>query len=269
MEYKKIFITGASTGIGRQLALDYGRQGAQLWLLSRSEEKLTVLAEEIRAAGGEAHMLPCDATDEPAFLEAMGIAQKESGGFDLVIANAGWGGRMKYPGDRNIEVLNEVIDLNFRAATQTLEFFARFMVIAKHGHLVGVSSIAGFRGAPGSAAYSATKAALITYIESMRLSLNPFGVHITDIRPGFVRTPMTEKNVVPMPFLMDVDVASAKIRKAIARKRKRFAFPWQMAVFIHLIKAAPDFLYDWLAAVTFGKQAVSGRTGKSESNTPG
>jgi len=269
MKYNKIFITGASTGIGRQLALDYGRDGAELWLLARSEDKLTELADEISNRGGSAHIFPCDATDEPVFLEALETAQLESGGFDLVIANAGWGGRMKYPGDRNIEVLNEVINLNFRAATQTLEFFARYMVIAKHGHLVGVSSIAGFRGAPGSAAYSATKAALITYIESMRLSVSPFGVYLTDIRPGFVRTPMTDKNVVPMPFLMDVDIASKKIRRAIARKRKRFAFPWQMAVLIHLIKAAPDFLYDWVAALTFGKQAVSGRTGKSEVNEPG
>jgi len=267
--YKKIFITGASTGIGRQMALDYGREGSELWLLARSEAKLTSLAQEIEAVGGQAHALACDATDEPAFLKSLGIAQEESGGFDLVIANAGWGGRMQYPGDKNIEVLNQVIDLNFRAATQTLEYFAKYMVIAKQGHLVGVSSIAGFRGAPGGAAYSATKAALISYTESLRFSVQPFGVYVTDIRPGFVRTPMTDKNIVPMPFLMEVDRASQKIRRAIARKRKRFSFPWQMAVLIHLVKAVPDFLYDWVAALTFGKQAVSGRLGKSETNTSG
>jgi len=266
---KKIFLTGASTGIGRQLALDYGREGAELWLLARSADKLDALAQEIRDAGGQAHTLPCDATREPEFLKAMEQAQQQSGGFDLVIANAGWGGRMKYPGDRNIEVLNQIIDLNFRAALQTLEFFARHMVIAGKGHLVGVSSIAGFRGAPGGAVYSATKAALITYLESLRLSVSPLGVFVTDIRPGFVRTPMTARNKVPMPFLMDVELASAKIKRAIARKRKRFSFPWQMAVLIHLIKAAPDFLYDWVAAATFGKQAVSGRTGKSEVNEVG
>ena len=266
--YQKIFITGASAGIGRQLALDYGKSETELWLLARSESKLTSLAEEIQKAGGKAHILICDATDEPAFLRALGVAQEESGGFDLVIANAGWSGKMKYPGDKNIEVLNQIIDLNFRAATQTLEFFAKFMVIAKHGHLVGVSSIAGFRGAPGSAAYSATKAALISYLESLRFSVRPSAVFVTDIRPGFVRTPLTDRNVIPMPFLMDVDRASQKIRRAIERKRKRFAFPWQMAVLIHLIKASPDFLYDWVAGLTFGKQAVSGRTGKSETNTP-
>ncbi len=268
LTYKKIFITGASSGIGRQMALDYGKTGADLWLLARSGSKLATLAEEIQKAGGRAHVLVCDATDEPTFLKALEIAQTESGGFDLVIANAGWGGKMKYPGDKNIEVLNQVIDLNFRAATQTLEYFAKFMVIAKHGHLVGVSSIAGFRGAPSAAAYSATKAALISYLESLRFSVRPFGVFVTDIRPGFVRTPMTDRNVVPMPFLMEVDRASQKIRRAIERKRKRFAFPWQMAVLVHLIKASPDFLYDWVAGLTFGKQAVSGRTGKSESNTP-
>jgi short-subunit dehydrogenase len=266
--YEKIFITGASTGIGRQLALDYGKTGAALWLLARSENKLKELAEEIQKAGGQAHILVCDATDQPNFLKALGIAQAESAGFDLVIANAGWGGRMKYPGDKNIEVLNQVIDLNFRAATQTLEFFAKYMVMAKKGHLVGVSSVAGFRGAPSAAAYSATKAALITYLESLRFSICPFGVYVTDIRPGFVRTPMTDKNVVPMPFLMNVDRASQKIRRAIEKKRKRFTFPWQMAVILHLIKATPDFIYDWIASITFGEQAVSGRTGKSEVNIP-
>ncbi len=268
IKYKKIFITGASTGIGRQLALDYGTEGAQLWLLARSEPKLTDLAAEITASGGQAHILVCDATDEPAFLKALGLAQEESGGFDLVIANAGWGGKMKYPGDKNIEVLNQIINLNFRAAAQTLEFFAKFMVTAKHGHLVGVSSIAGFRGAPSAAVYSATKAALITYLESLRFSVRPFGVFVTDIRPGFVKTPMTDNNLTPMPFRMEVDLASKKIRRAIERKRKRFTFPWQMAVLIHLIRVAPDFLYDWGASLTFGKQAVSGRTGKSELNIP-
>ncbi|MCF7826959.1 MAG: SDR family NAD(P)-dependent oxidoreductase [Candidatus Marinimicrobia bacterium] len=266
--YSKIFITGASSGIGRQLALDYAREGAELWLLARSELKLAELSREIQTLGGQAHILVCDATDEPSFLTALATAQEESTGFDLVIANAGWGGRMQYPGDKNIEVLNQVIDLNFRAATQTLEYYAKFMVMAKQGHLVGVSSIAGFRGAPGGAAYSATKAALISYLESLRFSVSPFGVFVTDIRPGFVRTPMTAKNVVPMPFLMDVERASQKIRRAISRKRKRFAFPWQMAVLLHLIKAAPDFLYDWVAALTFGKEAVTGRLGKSDSNTP-
>jgi short-subunit dehydrogenase len=87
-KYKKIFITGASTGIGRQLAFDYGKTGAELWLLARSESRLTTLARDIQKAGGQAHILICDATDEPAFLKAMGLAQEESGGFDLVIANA-------------------------------------------------------------------------------------------------------------------------------------------------------------------------------------
>ncbi len=266
--YNKILITGASKGIGRQLALDYGQDGADLWLLSRSQAKLAELADLIQASGGQSHILVCDATNEPEFLNCLTRAQEESGGFDLVIANAGWSGRMQYPGDNNIAVLNQIIDLNFRAATQTLEFFAKFMVLAKHGHLVGVSSIAGFRGAPGGAAYSATKVALISYMESLRFSMSPFGVSVTDIRPGFVKTPMTAKNSFPMPFTLNVEQASTKIRRAISRKRKRFTFPWQMAVLMHLIKAAPDFLYDWGAALSFGKQAVTGPEGKSETNTP-
>jgi short-subunit dehydrogenase len=265
-QFKKILITGASTGIGRQLALDYGKQGAALWLLARSEEKLVALAEAIRQSGGEATVLVCNATIEADLLAAFDAAQSSSGGFDLVIANAGWGGKMKYPGENNIKVLNQVIDLNFRASTQTLEYFARHMVIAKHGHLVGVTSIAGFRGLPSSAAYSATKGALISYLESLRFSVQPFGVKVTDVRPGFVRTPMTEKNQIPMPFLMDVDQASRKIIMALERGRKRFTFPWQMAIFVHVVKALPDFIFDWAAAKAFGKQAVEGRPGKGEQN---
>jgi len=171
--YQKIMITGASSGIGRQLALDYGRQGAEIWLLARSEDRLLKLAEELRKLDGQGHVLVCDATNEQVLLGALQFAQAASGGFDLVIVNAGWGGKMSYPSDRNIPVLNQALDLNLRAATQTLEFFARYMAEARHGHLVGISSVAGFRGLPASAAYSASKAGLITYLESLRFSLQP------------------------------------------------------------------------------------------------
>ncbi|MCF7823200.1 MAG: SDR family NAD(P)-dependent oxidoreductase [Candidatus Marinimicrobia bacterium] len=268
-KYRKILITGASKGIGRQLALDYGKQGVSLWLLARSEPLLESLASEITALGGEAHLLICDATNETEFLATLQKAQESSTGLDLVIANAGWGGKMSYPGDKNISVFNQVLDLNFRAAVQTLEFFAKFMVEARHGHLVGVSSIAGFRGLPSSAAYSATKAALTTYLESLRFSMKPFGVKVTDIRPGFIRTPMTARNAIPMPFLMDVDVATRKIRRALERRRKRFTFPWQMAVLIHLVKALPDFLFDGIVNLAFGDMAVKGRPGKTKENLPG
>ena len=268
-KYKNILITGASTGIGHQLALDYGAGGASLWLLARTESKLLSLAEEISSSGGSAHILVCDATIEAKLLIALQQAQKESGGFDLVIANAGWGGKMKYPGDNNINVLNQVIDLNFRAATQTLEFFAKYMAEERHGHLVGVTSIAGFRGLPSSAAYSSTKAALSTYLESLRFSMRNFGVRVTDIRPGFVRTPITANNKIPMPFLMDVDLASIKIRRALDRGRRRFTFPWQMAIISHLLRAIPDFVYDWLAFKLAGDLAATGRKGKTEVNEPG
>ena len=237
-----------------------------MWLLARSENRLRQLAQELNELGGSGHVLVCDATDEEALLTALKSAQVHSGGFDLVIANAGWGGRMKYPGDRNIQVLNQVLDLNFRAATQTLEFFAYHMVQARHGHLVGVSSIAGFRGLPGSAPYSATKAALRVYLESLRFSAQYYGVKVTDIRPGFVRTPMTAKNTIPMPFMVDVEIASRKIIRAIERGRKRFTFPWQMATLIHIAQALPDALYDWIISRAFTKMAVHGRTGKSEEN---
>ncbi|NQV16497.1 SDR family NAD(P)-dependent oxidoreductase [bacterium] len=268
-KFKKILITGASTGIGRQLALDYGRDGASLWLLARTESKLQDLVLQIQDSGGKARSLVCDATIEKNLLAALQTAQDESGGCDLVIANAGWGGKMMYPSDRNIHVLNQVIDLNYKAAAQTLEFFARFMAEDCHGHLVGVSSIAGFRGVPAGAAYSSTKAALSTYLESLRFSMHHFGVRVTDIRPGFVRTPMTDNNKIPMPFLMEVDVASRKIRRALERGRKRFTFPWQMAIMIHLLAGMPDFLYDWFAFRTYGKLARSGRPGKSEENRSG
>lgn len=264
--YQKILITGASTGIGRQLALDYGKMGASVWLLARRESLLLELVRDVEALGGQAHVLVCDATHEAELMETFKQAQASSGGFDLVVANAGWGGKMKYPGENNIKVFNQVLDLNFKAAVQTLEFFAYYMVQAKHGHLVGITSIAGFRGLPGNAAYSSTKAALQFYLEALRFSLQPFGVKVTDIRPGFVRTPLTNTNKIPMPFLMDVDRASQKIIGAIERGRKRFTFPWQMAMFVHLIRVMPAFLFDWVAGMALGDMAVKGREGKSEQN---
>jgi len=255
---QNVLITGASTGIGRALALDYGRQGARIWLLARSSDRLQVLAGEIRDAGGEATVLAGDLTDTDVMLKHLEQAEMESGGMDLVIANAGFSGRMRYPGADNVKIARHTLRLNFEAAVLCLEFFAQKMIPRHRGILVGIGSIAGYRGLPGSAPYSSTKAALHTYLESLRFSMKPYGIQVTDIRPGFVATPLVAHNRQFMPFIMSAEAASVRIRKAIARRRKRFTFPWPMALVGHLIHALPDFVTDWLLAIVMKQRSIEG-----------
>ncbi|MCF7802093.1 MAG: SDR family NAD(P)-dependent oxidoreductase [Candidatus Marinimicrobia bacterium] len=262
--YQKILITGASTGLGKQLALEFARRDkAQIWLLARSADKLKAVADEIQSLGGIGHPIPCDVTRPDDLQVACEQIWSESGGVDLMVANAGWSGNMRYPGERNWSTARTVIDLNLRGAILTLEFFTRKMIEQGHGHLVGISSVAGFRGLPKSSVYSATKAGLITYLEALRISVSGYGLFVTDIRPGFVKTPLTDNNHFPMPFLLELEDAGNRMYRAIIRRRKRFTFPKRMALTGWLLRHIPNFLFDWIgakAARPFNKRTFSGES---------
>ncbi len=247
--YHKILITGSSTGLGKQLALEFARRDqAEIWLLARSADKLDEVAAEIKELGGVGHPVPCDVTKLAELKASCKQAWSGSGGLDLVIANAGWSGNMRYPGDNNWSIAKTVINLNLRGAILTLEFFAKKMIEQKHGHLVGVSSVAGFRGLPKSTVYSATKAGLITYLEALRLAVAGYGIAVTDIRPGFVKTPLTAGSRFPMPFLLELEDAGDRMYRAIVKHRKRFTFPRRMALTGVILRNMPNFIYDWLGA---------------------
>jgi len=239
----RVVITGASSGIGEALALEYRRRDPQavIGLIARREASLARVAS---ALGGPVHCLNADVGDRAAlaavaqrFVEAAGVP-------DVVIANAGISGgtRTGEPGDA--EVFERIVQTNVMGLFDTFAAFLPLMRESRGARLVGIASVAGVRGLPGAGGYSASKAAAIAYLESLRVELRGSGVRVVTIAPGFIRTPMTASNRYPMPFLTDVDVFAARACDAIAAGRSFVVIPWQMAWVARLLRVLPDSLFD-------------------------
>lgn len=244
--FQNALITGASSGIGRSLAKRLGAQKTRVVLAARRALELQTLAEEIRQAGGRAEVWPLDVTDAGAVHDAVAHWDEQTGGLDLVIANAGLG-RTRPAHKLTWSDVEPLIEVNVIGSMATLVAAIGPMVERGRGTLVGVSSIAGMRGLPTSAAYSASKAALAIFLESLRIDLAPKGVTVVDVRPGFVATALTEKNRFQMPFMLKPDDAARRALAGIRRGDAVVMFPWQMATAIRLAEAMPDGLYRALA----------------------
>ena len=194
---------------------------------------------------GQSRCYVRDVRDAEALQRAAEDFMQHYGTPDLVIANAGVSRGTLTELAEDIPAFQAIIDTNVLGMMQTFQPFIHAMKDAGHGHLVGIASVAGLRGLPGSGAYSASKAAAITYLESLRVELLESGIDVTTICPGYIRTPMTDVNTFPMPFLIEVDDA-AKLIARIIQRRKRFAiFPWQMRVIGRLMKLIPVPVWDW------------------------
>ena len=242
----RVFLTGASSGIGEALARHYAAQGATLGLFARREGELQRLAAALAPApvatyAGDVRDVDALARAGADFIERFGVP-------DVVIANAGIsrGALTDEPGD--LPTFRAVMDTNVLGIVYTFAPFVAAMRQARAGALVGIASIAGFRGIPGSGAYSASKAAAITYLESLRVELVGSGVSVVTVCPGFIATPLTARNPYAMPFILAPEKAAALIARAIARRRRFYVLPWQMAWLGRLLKVAPRFLYDRVLA---------------------
>lgn len=236
-------ITGASSGIGRALALELARRGWYVALSARRADELEKAAEEIRQAGGRALVLPCDVGEPEAAAEVVRRADRELGALDMVVANAGVG---QY-GHASQLTWNDVepqIRINIAGALATLTAAIPIMLAQQKGHLVGVSSLAGKRGLPRSAAYCAAKAALSTFLESVRIDLGPAGIRVTDVQPGFVATPMTEGAKHSRPLEWTSEKAASVIARRLERGPAVIAFPWPLAFVSSLGRIMPTWLYD-------------------------
>ena len=238
-----LLITGASSGIGRALALEYARAGTKLALCARRAAELDETAAAARKLGGSALCIPLDVTDVEAVDEAVRRADRELGGLDMVIANAGRGDT-KLSTRLTWSDVGPVLDVNVRGAIATLLAAIPVFLAQKHGHLVGVSSLAGARGLPTSAAYSASKAALSVFLESLRIDLAPTGLRVTDVQPGFVATSINENAKHPMPFRWPVDKAAAHIARRLERSPAVLAFPWPLVLATRFGRLLPAWLYD-------------------------
>ena len=242
-----VFLTGASSGIGEGLALALAKQGAVLGLVARREELLRELASKCEAAGGTARVFACDVTDADAVQAAANKLRDEFGRIDVLIANAGIGGNNSETRELRPDAVKKVIDINLLGAANAVYAVLPQMLERGSGHLVAISSLAGIRGLPKSAAYSASKAGMTAYFESVRLDVAHKGVDVTIIQPGFIKTPLTSGRAHKMPFLMELDDAIPYFIRAIEKKKKFAAFPWQIATLVRAARVFPAWLYDRIA----------------------
>ncbi|MBC8066691.1 MAG: SDR family NAD(P)-dependent oxidoreductase [Deltaproteobacteria bacterium] len=245
-DLRTAFVTGASSGIGAALARLLARQGLTVAIAARREHDLRVLATEIEASGGRALVVPVDVSDPAAITLAVQDADRELGGLDLVIANAGVA-KQRSSAKIDWNDCADMLGVNVIGATATLVAAIPAMVARGRGHLVGVSSISAFRGLPKLAVYSASKAYLSAMLEAMRVDLAPKGITVTDVRPGYVRTAMNE-GADKLPMELTADAAAQEIFDAIAAGKAMHAFPFVVATAMRTMASLPIGLWDKLAA---------------------
>ena len=248
---KRIFLTGASSGIGEALALDLAKRGGVLGLVARRKEMLDDLVARCDAAGGNARPFAVDVVDADGLRKAADDFRAEFGHVDVMIANAGISGKPRdtadpenHPPQLEPALVKQVIDTNLMGGVNAVAAVLPEMLERGSGHLVAISSLAGFRGLPKSAAYSASKAAMTAFFESVRLDVQGRGVAVTIIQPGFIRTPLTGGRKAKMPFLMELDDAIPHFRRAIEQKKRFAAFPWQLATLVRIARFLPAKWYD-------------------------
>ena len=236
-----VFLTGASSGIGAALAAEFARRGATLGLVARRREALDATLAD---APGRHHRYAVDVTDKDALVAAATAFDDATGGADIVIANAGISVGVLTEYYEDLDAFGDVFRTNVLAMAYTFHPFIARMRARGRGTLVGIGSVAGIRGLPGSEAYCASKAAVASYCESLRVELKQSGVKVVTIAPGFVRTPLTAKNPYRMPFLMEpAEFARQAVDAMLAGVSYR-VIPWQMGVVAGLLRLLPNRVFD-------------------------
>ncbi len=238
-----VFITGASSGIGEALAHEFAARGARLGLVARRADALMALAARL---SGDHLIYDVDVSDTDAIVAAGRAFDEAVGGADIVIANAGISLGVKTEFYEDLAQFRRVFDTNVLAMAATFHPFISPMKARRRGTLVGIASVAGIRGMPGSEAYCASKSAVITYCESLRVELAKADVKVVTISPGFIRTPLTAKNPYGMPFLMDADAFARRAADAMIAGKRYRTIPWQMGWVGTLLRLMPRALFDQL-----------------------
>jgi short-subunit dehydrogenase len=241
----RVFLTGASSGIGHALATHYADGGATLGLVARRSDALQAMRNALHT---ECAVYPVDVRDARGMRQAAEEFAARVGGVDVVIGNAGVSAGTLTERAEDQAVFREIMEINVTGLFNTFSPFLPAMRGAGRGTLAGIASVAGFRGLPGAGAYSASKAAARTYLESLRVELHGTGVRVVTISPGYIRTPMTDRNPYPMPFLLPADEAARRMARAIARGAAHTVIPWQMGLVGLGLRALPRPLYDRLFA---------------------
>lgn len=238
-----VLLTGASSGLGAALAPMLAADGDKVVLTARRLDKLEALVAQIRSAGGEAMALPLDVSDRDAVFDAVKQIEAAWGPVEVLVANAGIG----EPTGVDVfdsRLVARMLDVNVNGVAHCIDAVMPQMMTAGRGQIVGVGSMAGYRGLPGSAGYCASKGALRLLLDGLRVELKPRGVKVTYVAPGFVETPMTARNDFDMPWLMPVSKGAGHLHRAIRKAPAEYGFPWQMKLLIGLARMLPPFIYD-------------------------
>lgn len=244
---KAILITGASSGIGHALALEYAAPGITLLLTGRDAGRIGEIASACAARGAAVKTSTVPVTDRAAF-EKQILGWDDAQPIDLVVANAGISGGTGKMGGESDAQFREIMQINLEGTFNTVNPLLLRMKARGRGQVALMSSMAGFRGMPNAPAYSTSKMAVRAYGEALRPLLKKSGIEVSVIFPGFVRTPLTDVNKFPMPWLITADQAARSIRRGLAANRARIAFPWQMHLLARLIAALPLCLGDFILA---------------------
>lgn len=251
---KNILITGASSGIGRALAIAYSAADISLFLCGRNEEKLLqtkLLCEQLNA---KVFLKILDVRDEEKCSQWIDEIESEHD-LDLVIANAGISAGTAQ-GNEAMKQIKEVFSINVDGVINIIQPAIEKMKLRRRGQIGVVSSLAGFRGLPSSPAYSATKAAVRVYAEGLRGNLAPYGINVSAICPGYIKTPMTDVNEFPMPFLMEVDAAAQLIKRGLAKNKSRIAFPFPLYFVVWFATLLSTKITDPIFAKLPGKKGL-------------
>lgn len=241
----KVFLTGASSGIGEAFARHYAGRGAILGLAARRMERLRELKLSLPTTS---EIYECDVRDLAQVKSAAADFTSRHGTPDIVIANAGVSFGTLTEFEEDVAAFREIFEINVIGMVNTFHPFVAPMRERGSGTLAGIASVAGFRGLPGGAGYSASKAAAITYLEALRVEMRGTGVAVTTICPGFIRTEMTAKNPYPMPFIIGVDDAARRMARVIDARRAFAVVPWPMAILGRILSMLPNAVFDRVMA---------------------
>jgi len=242
-----VWITGASSGLGSEVARQYAEAGHTVFATARSVDQLAELAGECRNAAGKIKTLRLDVTDPSSVATCFKDICSTTGVPDLTILNAG-AHAQNSAGAFDRQVFKRLMDVNYLGTINCLQEIVPACLARRTGHIAVVSSVAGYRGLPDASAYGASKAAVINLCEALQPELRLGGVKLTVINPGFVRTPMTDKNEFPMPFLMEVEDAAKSMIRGLEKDNFEITFPRRFTWLLKLLRILPINIYLHLTA---------------------
>lgn len=243
---KIVWITGASSGLGKSLAEVMAQKGWQVAASARNEAELQALEDWSDSKKGQIHSYPCDITDAGSVETALANIRRDLGPIEMAVLNAGTHMPIKAV-EFNAASFRKLIDVNLMGAVTCIDALLQDMVARQTGHIAVVASVAGYRGLATASAYGMTKAGLINMCEAMKPELDLENVKMQVICPGFVRTPLTDKNDFPMPFLMEPDAAAKAFYKGLMSRKFEIIFPWQMGLLMKTLRLLPNWLFFPLA----------------------